>query len=73
MLYNLDTQALKTMDFLMRFNSPGFLMGGANVLEKLGHALHMQEMWAGSAKLVEQLKQLEVSLAFLLLFGILYN
>jgi hypothetical protein len=35
-------------------------MGGANLVEKLGHALHMQEMWADAAKVVNRLKDSQV-------------
>lgn len=45
----------------MRRNSPDFLMNGANLIEKLGHALHMQEMWMEAAKIVKMLKKEEVT------------
>jgi hypothetical protein len=45
------------MDLVMRSNSPDFMMGGANVIEKIGHALHMQEMWAESAEIFRDLNK----------------
>ena len=39
----------------MRSNSPDYMMGGANAIEKIGHALHMQEMWEETAKIFRSL------------------
>ena len=50
------------MDYIMRSNSPEFMMGGANVLEKIGHALHMHEMWTRSAEIFHQLKAAKVTI-----------
>ena len=52
-----SSAALKAMDLVMRSNSPDFMMGGANVIEKIGHALHMQEMWAESAEIFRDLNK----------------
>jgi hypothetical protein len=37
---------LQEMDFIMSQNGPDFIMRLANPLEKIGHALHMNDVWA---------------------------
>jgi hypothetical protein len=40
---------LQEMDYIMSQNSPDFLFRLGNPLEKIGHSLHMNEMWAEAA------------------------
>jgi hypothetical protein len=44
---------LQEMDFVMSQNGPDFLFRGANALEKIGHSLHMNEMWAEAGKVYQ--------------------